>query len=96
METTDGLIKSFLLDGRGGGKILDWNNIRHWLPEQGTLWVHLDFTHPEAQHWLTHDSALEEIVAQALIADETRPRCDFIAEGALISLRGVCGSAPRA
>jgi zinc transporter len=89
METTDGLIKAFLLDGKGGGKILDWNGIRHWLPEQGALWVHLDFTNTEAQHWLMRESALDEIVAEALIADETRPRCDFIADGALVSLRGV-------
>ena len=89
MEITDGLIKAFLLDGKGGGKILDWNGIRHWLPEQGALWVHLDFTNPAVQHWLEHESALDEIVAEALIADETRPRCDFVADGALLSLRGV-------
>ena len=89
MGTTDGLIKAFLLDDKGGGKLLDWNGIRQWLPEQGALWVRLDFTVPEAQHWLLHESALDEIVADALIADETRPRCDFIADGALVSLRGV-------
>lgn len=89
METTDGLIKAFLLDGRGGGKVLDWDGIRHWLPEHGALWVHLDFTDPTAQDWLLRESGLDEIVAEALIADETRPRCDLIADGALISLRGV-------
>ena len=89
METTDGLIKAFLLDGKGGGRVLDWDGIRDWSPEQGALWVHLDFTDPEAQHWLANESALDEIVSEALIADETRPRCDLIADGALISLRGV-------
>ncbi len=89
METTEGLIKAYLLDGKGGGKTMDWSGIRHWLPEQGVLWVHLDFTTLAVQHWLTRESALEEIVAEALIADDTRPRCDFIADGALISMRGV-------
>lgn len=89
METTKGLINAFLLDGKGGGKSLDWNDIRQWAPEQGVLWVHLDFTSPEAQDWLQHESGLDEIVADALIADEARPRCDFIDNGVLISLRGV-------
>ncbi len=89
METIEGLIKAMLLDGKGGGTPLDWDGIRQWSPDQGPLWVHLDFTDASAQHWLEHESALEEIVAEALMADETRPRCDFIADGALLSLRGV-------
>lgn len=89
METSNGLINSILLDGNGGGKKFDWDDIRQWKPEQGALWVHLDFTEAEAQRWLLHESGLEEIVADALIADETRPRCDVIADGMLFSLRGV-------
>ena len=89
MENTDGLINAFLLDGRGGGKSLDWTQVRAWTPEQGPLWVHLDFTDSRVQNWLLHESALDEIVADALIADETRPRCEHIGDGMLISLRGV-------
>lgn len=89
MEITNGLIKAFLLDGKGGGKSYNWTDIHQWEPEQGALWVHLDFTDPAAQQWLLHESALDEFVADALIADETRPRCEFIADGMMISLRGV-------
>ncbi len=92
MESGNGLINAFLLDGKGGGQSVTWDDIRQWEPEQGALWVHLDFTDPGAEHWLLHESGLDEIVADALTADETRPRCDLVGKSMLISLRGVNGN----
>ncbi len=89
MTTNDGLINGVLLDGNGGGNALGWNEIRTWQPQQGLLWVHLDFTSPTARAWLRDESGLDDVVADALIADETRPRCMAVADGLLISLRGV-------
>lgn len=89
METTDGLINAYLIDGKGGGTQVDWSAIRQWKPKDGPIWVHLDFTDPVAQRWLLEESGLESIVADALIADETRPRCEVIGDNMLISLRGV-------
>lgn len=89
MSSTGGLINGFLLDGKGGGTPLDWPGIRSWTPEQGALWVHLDFTADGVREWLWEESGLDPLVADALIADETRPRCAPIADGLLISLRGV-------
>ncbi|MGD2052909.1 MAG: zinc transporter ZntB [Gammaproteobacteria bacterium] len=89
METTDGLINAYLLDGDGGGRLLDWSGVRGWQQQDGPLWVHLDFTDNAAQQWLLEESGLERIVADDLIADETRPRCEVLADSMLISLRGV-------
>jgi zinc transporter len=89
MTTEEGLINAMLLDGKGGAKSLDWSGIRHWTAAQGMLWVHLDFTQHQAQRWLHEESGLDPLVADALIADETRPRCAPIADGLLLSLRGV-------
>jgi zinc transporter len=89
MTTENGLINAVLLDGEGGGKLLDWSGIRNWTPEQGAIWVHLDFTSEEAQHWLVEESGIDPLISEALIADETRPRCASIEDGLLISLRGV-------
>jgi zinc transporter len=89
METTDGLINAYLLDGAGGGRLLDWSGIRAWQQQDGALWVHLDYTDEGAQQWLLEDSGLDRVVADALIADETRPRCEVFADSMLISLRGV-------
>jgi zinc transporter len=95
MNQQAGLINAFVLDGEGGGTALDWAGVRGWTAAQGVLWVHLDFTAAEAQDWLFEQSGLEPLVAEALAADETRPRCVGVAEGLLISLRGVNNN-PRA
>ena len=42
MDSDSGLIYSYLLDGKGGGKILSWEEIKKWNPEKGTIWLHLD------------------------------------------------------
>jgi zinc transporter len=89
MDTTGGLINAYLLDSDGGGRLLDWNGVRGWQQQDGPLWVHLDFTESGVQHWLLEESGLDRFVADALIADETRPRCEVLGDSMLISLRGV-------
>lgn len=53
------------------------------------LWIHLDRTRPRAQQWLRSESGLDPLVAESLLAEETRPRAQFIGDGALVILRGV-------
>lgn len=89
MSDTDGLVAAFLLDGRGGGSALDWNGIRAWRPGSGTLWVHVDYTHPESTRWLERESGLDEAIVLALVAEETRPRSAAGHGGLLVVLRGV-------
>jgi zinc transporter len=52
------------------------------------LWIHLDGQDPKTKDFLTDRLGLTDIVASALTAIETRPRCDAIGSGALINLRG--------
>ncbi len=52
------------------------------------VWVHLRRDHPRAEDWL-RETGLDRIVIEALTAEETRPRCTPIGEGALLILRGV-------
>lgn len=84
-----GLIHAFLLDRNGGGRDLEWSQVRDWQPGQGLLWLHFDYTDGEAQDWLRGDSGLEPLVAEALLTEETRPRAAAIGDGLLIALRGV-------
>jgi zinc transporter len=51
--------------------------------------MHLDYTVDGVRNWLLEDSGLDPLVGEALIAEETRPRCVSMAGGLLISLRGV-------
>ena len=84
-----GLIHALLLDGKGGGRVLGWQEIADWTPEQGVLWVHLSCTDPDAIAWLEEKSGLEPLIVEALLSEGTRPRSTVIDEGLLLTLRGV-------
>ena len=73
------IIYAYLFDGEGGASVLDEKALSAWTPEQGVLWVHLDYSHPETRPWLQKfsqrsDSALDDISVSALLAEDTRPR----------------------
>lgn len=82
-------VYAYLLDGMGGGRRVDGAQLVRWTPEQGVLWAHLDYTNPEDRQWLTEASSLDELIVEALLAEETRPRTTPIGQGLLIALRGV-------
>jgi len=85
----DGLICAYVLDRRGAGRPLDWAGVRQWSPEQGILWVHLDYTEPVAHNWIKEMSEVPPTVAESLITEESRPRTLNVSDGLLVTLRGV-------
>jgi len=89
METNNGLVAAYRFDGKGGGKALSWDEVYSWRQDNGFLWVHLDFSQPLAQQWLNERSGLDDVVAEALQADDTRPRSSVMKNGLLVMLRGV-------
>jgi zinc transporter len=89
MVNNDGLIAAYIFDGKGGGKRVGWKEIQQWTPTAGLLWVHLKFEAPEAQRWIREESQLEDVVGDALLADESRPRITTFDDGVLVALRGV-------
>ena len=89
MGNGDGLIHAYLLDGAGGGRRLEMADIESWTPEQGVLWMHFDYTNEDAQQWLRDSAGLEELVADALLTEETRPRATLIDDGLLVALRAI-------
>lgn len=89
METKEDLVFAYILDGKGGGEPIDWEMLNHWSPEKGTLWIHLNYTSEKVRNWLSKNSGLSPILCESLLAEETRPRCAFSAEGLLLILRGV-------
>jgi zinc transporter len=89
MGDNDGLIAAYVLDGKEGGQRVGWKEIEEWTVAAGVLWIHLDFTTPEAQQWIREKSQLEDVVGDALLADESRPRVTAFDDGLLIALRGV-------
>jgi zinc transporter len=85
----DGLICAYLLDGAGGGTVLDWAGVRAWTPGDGLLWVHLDRLVEAARAWLHDESGIAPVVGGSLLADETRPRVLADGDALIVFLRGV-------
>ncbi len=84
-----GLIAAWILDGKGGGQEIGWDEVDAWSPAAGVLWTHLDYSAGPAQEWLQQRSGLDPMVSEGLLAEETRPRSIFIGGGLLVTLRGV-------
>jgi zinc transporter len=85
----DGLLHAFILDGNGGGRELNWDEINTWNADEGTLWIHLNYTSEIASNWLQEKSGLEALIVEALLSEETRPRSTIIGKGVFLSLRGI-------
>lgn len=90
MQTeSSGLLKAFILDGRGSGQEADWAAVRSWKPADGPIWIHLDAPHPEAVAWLRKDSGLDRSICDTLLAGPTRPQSHATPDGMVVILRGV-------
>ena len=75
------LVAAYQLDGRGGGKQLDWEGVAAWRPEQGTLWVHLDRNAPDSRSWLEGQSGLDPLVVE-IVAPRKEVAAEEIGESA--------------
>ena len=78
-------------DGHGGAERLDTDeatNLDASANEAGFVWVHLRLGAEETPVYLKA-AGLDDFVVDALLADETRPRCTLHGEGAILNLRGV-------
>jgi zinc transporter len=84
-----GLQHAFVLDGTGGGKPVDWPGVIAWKPEDGVLWVNLDYSAPDAVRWLERDSRLDAIARDALLDIDPRPRTQPRGDDLLMILRGI-------
>ena len=80
---------AYLIDQNGRGKEIKREEIADRQLEPGLLWVHLNYTDPDARQWLQRESELSVIVIEALLSEESRPRVNDIEDGLLISLRGI-------
>ncbi|MEA3054205.1 MAG: zinc transporter, partial [Sphingomonadales bacterium] len=53
----------------------------------GFVWIHIDDA-DQGERLLLKGQDIPDVAANALVATETRPRCDRIEEGAILNLRG--------
>lgn len=89
MSAQDGLICAYSLDGAGGGRALGWSDLDAALGGDGLSWIHLDHRAAESERWLRERSGLDPVARAALLAVESRPRCEDFAGGLVVNLRGI-------
>jgi zinc transporter len=82
-----GLTKAYLLGNPS--RTLDPRQFHDLQPGSGVVWLHLDYSDPEMARWVREESGVDEVVAEAILAPETRPRSLVHGDGLLVILRGV-------
>ncbi|QPC99027.1 zinc transporter ZntB [Qipengyuania soli] len=80
-----------VLDGKGGGRPITWEDAQDWSPgnPDEVMWLHLDRTRPGMQHWLEEKLSLPEPTAELLTGDQNRPRAFREGETLVATLRGI-------
>lgn len=85
------LIFGKVIDGKGGGRLIDRTEVDHWQPsaEGEVLWLHLRRNAPEVEPWLKSDLGIPEPTAELLVSDSTRPRALREGNALIATLRGI-------
>jgi len=90
MSKSKSILFSWEFDGNGGGKPLSGDDISKELKADTLSWVHMNATHEDTRKWIKKEvDYLDDLILDALLADETHPRILELDEGALLILRGV-------
>ncbi|WP_199917104.1 zinc transporter ZntB [Parazoarcus communis] len=85
----DGLVCAYLQWPDGRWQAVDWDGVRAWRPGDGLLWMHFNRSAEATRSWLHEGSGLDALVADNLLAEETRPRALAMDGNLLVNLRGV-------
>lgn len=81
---------AYSFDQQGKASKVSSKDVAEEVRNHGLSWVHLDWNHISTSKWLQSKvNYLDQIVINALLADETRPRIVEFKHGILIILRGV-------
>ncbi|CDZ28116.1 CorA family divalent cation transporter [Neorhizobium galegae] len=89
-----GLRFALVLDGHGGCRTMNMAEACSWKPGDGLVWLHFERDHPATAEWINTNGGFDPLVAEALLAEDSRPRVEPLGDGLLIILRGVCAAPP--
>ena len=84
-----GLLHGFVLDGAGGGRRADWDDIARWTASDGVLWLILDYGQDDAASWLETRSNIDPVMREALTDEDPRPRAASHGSDLLLIIRGI-------
>lgn len=85
------LLFARVLDGRGGGRPLDWDGVQAWKPGAPgeVIWIHLCRNVAGTYEWLQEVAGISEPTAELLTSDATRPRAFREGDTLVATLRGI-------
>lgn len=84
------IVHALLLDGAGGARPMEADEIPAYIAAGEPVWVHLEARYPDTPQWLAqHLPTLDRLMIDALVAEETRPRAIEHEDMMLLFLRGV-------
>ena len=89
-DVDEALLFARVLDGKGGGTALDWDDARTWQPQEPghVLWVHLARNATGVEEWL-ESLAIPEPTLELLTSDQSRPRAFAEGNSLIAVLRGI-------
>jgi zinc transporter len=91
-ETAEGaLLFGRVLDGRGGGRPIGWEEAQGWQPRAPgeVLWLHLCRTEPGVREWLEGELGIPKPTAELLTGNANRPRAFRDGQVLVATLRGI-------
>ena len=91
MSVQAGLLQAVVLNGQGGARIVEFDQLQHLqLAQTESLWLHWDRSQNLTQRWLRQSSGLDKFACDLLLEENTRPRLLALSdEQLLVFLRGV-------
>jgi zinc transporter len=79
-------VYSFQMNGEGGVNEISPQCVAS---DEKPCWLHLDYTRPESERWISNTPVLPDTVREALAGDSVRPKVVRVGEGTLITLRSI-------
>ncbi len=80
---------SWVFNNQGGGSEVQLNEINSNLKSKTLTWVHVNADDPNTRRWLKEEvTYLDDLILDALLDNDTRPRILEFQEGILMILRG--------
>lgn len=84
------ILFAWLFDGKGGGSYLHKEGLSEVIKSEEFAWVHMNVNSVGARQWLKKEvKYLDDLIIDALLDNETRPRILEFKEGVLMILRAV-------
>ncbi len=77
------------LDGNGSGNALTVEDLKNNSHSDELLWIQLEYSKPSAREVLLDVLGLQPLIAEALLEQETQPRCFTSKDNLFLVLRGV-------